>query len=157
MRSPFLFLAISVLIPAFSASALELDNDNRFPGIKLLMSDKELKETGLDKLTDSEIQALDQWLIRYTATDAKILQKKAPEVKKEARKDIYSRIDGEFTGWSGSTVFYLKNGQVWKQRLRGKWRTSQINPEVIISRNALGFYELSIVGYKRKIGVKRIK
>ena len=28
---------------------------------------------------------------------------------------IESRIDGEFTGWSGDTIFKLRNGQIWQQ------------------------------------------
>ena len=32
-----------------------------------------------------------------------------------ARKVVESRIDGEFTGWTGSTIFRLRNGQIWQQ------------------------------------------
>jgi len=28
---------------------------------------------------------------------------------------IESRVDGEFEGWDGETIFPLTNGQIWQQ------------------------------------------
>ena len=130
----------------------------KFPGIQTIMSAAEFEEAGLGKLSEQELAALNRWLIRYTANDAVTIRKQVKEVKDESEKDIHTQIDGDFNGWNGETVFRLKNGQVWKQRLRGKWRTKKVSdPKVIISRNILGFYEMEILPQGRKIGVKRLR
>ncbi|HFB64557.1 MAG TPA: hypothetical protein ENJ60_03360 [Aeromonadales bacterium] len=70
---------------------------------------------------------------------------------------IHSRIDGEFKGWSGKTIFKLQNGQVWKQIGEGKVFRKATNPEVTIDRGVFGGYRLHVKGLKIKVYVKRIK
>ncbi len=77
--------------------------------------------------------------------------------KRETIDSIKSRIDGEFRGWTGKTIFKLQNGQVWIQRIRGKSFMRLNNPEVMITRNILGYYKITVVETGRSIGVKRIK
>ncbi len=79
------------------------------------------------------------------------------EEVREAQKDfeLVSRISGDFSGWDGETVFRLENGQVWRQRLRGRYFYSgPPQPEVRITRNYLGFYKLTVVETGKSIGVK---
>ena len=128
-----------------------------FPGIEKLMKEDEFHASGLHKLSEQERNALNQWLIRYTATEASLIRKSVPVVQKEVEKQIESHIDGVFVGWSGKTVFSLKNGQQWRQRTEGVWKTSRESPEVLIKRNFFGFYEMELVGTSRSIGVKRIR
>jgi hypothetical protein len=71
--------------------------------------------------------------------------------------DIYSRIVGEFTGWTGKTRFPLENGQIWEQRKGWRWRTKLDSPEVRIYKNFTGAYEMEIISAERSIGVRRIK
>ncbi|TQV84097.1 hypothetical protein FKG94_05375 [Exilibacterium tricleocarpae] len=137
--------------------ALVTHATEKFPGIKEIMSAADFEAAGLGKLSAEELAALDRWLIRYTANDAETIRREVEEVKVESDKDIRSRIEGAFSGWDGKTVFRLQNGQVWQQRLQGRWRTKLVDPEVIISRNIFGFYELEIVEKGRSIGVKRLR
>lgn len=67
---------------------------------------------------------------------------------------IRDRISGTFSGWRGKTLFRLDNGQIWVQRQRGYYRTSMENPEITITRNALGFFVLEVVSSGRKVPVK---
>lgn len=146
-----------------------------FPGVKDLMSPQEFKEAGLNKLSPSELEALNGWLLRYTTDDVPELVKEVPELKEAVAlkaavapapqplapepepERIDSRIDGKFKGWTGKTVFKLQNGQVWKQRQSGKYYKKIESPEVEITKNLLGFYVMKIVETDKRIGVKRIR
>lgn len=130
-----------------------------FPGLERLMNVEQFRKTGLTKLSDSELEALNQWLLTYTAGDAHILQGTNAAVR-EAEKNIEmtSRISGDFVGWTGKTLFSLKNGQVWQQRLAGRYRyVGPANPEARISKNALGFYKMTLVESGVSIGVKPVR
>ncbi|MFT4767253.1 MAG: hypothetical protein ACI8RN_000378 [Glaciecola sp.] len=141
-----------------SASFVGAANDD-FPGFEKLMSDQEFVETGLGKLNAKELEALNQWLIRYTAGDAVVLQA-TNEAVREAEKsyEVESSITGEFSGWTGKTVFRLENGQVWEQRLSGRYPyRGPANPKVVISKNFMGFYKMTLVDVDRSIGVSRVR
>ena len=144
-------LALALLCAALTAKAA----GDRFPGVEKLMSDEEFRAAGLDQLSPAQLEALDRWLVRYTAGDAEVLQQSNEEVR-DAKKDyeVRSRIVGDFDGWSGGTVFRLENGQVWDQRLDGRYfYDGPPNPEVVIDRNWLGFYRLTVVPTGKRIGV----
>ena len=127
------------------------------PKVQDLMTPAEFHASGLDKLSPVELDALNTWLLRYTAVDAPVVRKTSPEVKREAADTppqvIHSQIDGKFSGWSGKTLFKLKNGQVWKQRLSGDYRTTLTDPEVEIYQKYFGFYWMKIVETGRSVGV----
>ena len=69
---------------------------------------------------------------------------------------IKSRIDGEFKGWDGDTVFKLTNGQVWQQAEYGYLYHYAYNPEVIIYKVDFG-YEMMVKGLDKSIKVKRLE
>ena len=130
-----------------------------FPGIETLMSPQEFKAAGLDKLSAAEREALNSFLIRYTAEDAPVLLTTNEEVREASKDiDIRSRVKGDFRGWSGETVFQLENGQIWRQRLSGRYsHAGSPNPEVRITRNFMGFYMLTVVETGKKVGVKLVR
>ncbi len=130
--------------------------EDSFPGIRELMTDEELRASGVDQLTEPQIQALNQWLIHYTANESELI-KQTTEVKQEAFQPIESAIIGTFHGWSGKTTFQLENGQIWQQRYSDQWVTKMENPKVTITQNFFGFYKLEVEGKNKTIGVKRIK
>jgi hypothetical protein len=70
---------------------------------------------------------------------------------------IESRYDGEFTGWSGNTLFRLENGQVWKQAQSGRIAQRQSRPLVTIERTTLGTYRMTVEGSSESIRVERVK
>ena len=67
---------------------------------------------------------------------------------------IETRIDGDFEGWEGETIFKLMNGQIWQQ--------SEYNyhyafmPEVLIYRSG-GGYKMKVDGIGDSIRVTRLK
>lgn len=140
--------------------AVAAGRDGGFPGIEALMTPAEYEAAGLEKLTPRERDALDQWLIRYTAEDAPALITNDAEVKKAAREqEIRSTVMPPFDGWSGNTVFTLANGQVWQQRRQGNYAytSSATAPEVRITRNFMGFYRMELLESGARVLVKRIK
>lgn len=153
MKLTIRMLCFTLASTAFCAAAA----DDDFPGIRKLMSSEEFSAAGLEQLSGRELEALNAWLLRYTAGEAEVLQTKSKAVR-EAREEfeVTSRIAGDFRGWSGDTVFYLENGQVWRQRLDGRYvYKGPPNPEVRISRNLLGFFKLTLVAEGRGVGVSQ--
>lgn len=69
---------------------------------------------------------------------------------------IHSYIEGKFTGWSGSTVFKLGNGQVWQQSEPDDYATELMNPEVVIKKLRFG-YLLTLPGRGHTVFVQRIQ
>jgi hypothetical protein len=128
-----------------------------FPGIESLMSAEEFRAAGLEGLSPAQLKALNDWLIRYTAEDAPVLESR--EAVREVKKDfeIVSRLSGDFSGWTGKTIFTLENGQRWQQRLEGRYSyDGPPNPEVRITRNFFGFHKMTLVDEDRGIGVTRL-
>jgi len=81
---------------------------------------------------------------------------KAIKVRSLEYSAIRSRIDGEFKGWDGDTVFKLTNGQAWQQDEYGYVCHYAYNPEVIIYKVDFG-YEMMVKGLGQTIKVKRLK
>lgn len=127
------------------------------PDIRKLMTAEEFAATGLSRLSNDEMDAINRWLVRYTARDAAKMISTSPAVKEIAGAAFRSRIDGEFSGWNGRTRFPLKNGQVWETRSSTRYRYSAIDPEVEITRNFLGQYRMRLVDTGRAIFVRRIQ
>jgi len=80
------------------------------------------------------------------------------EITNAEPDEIYSKIDGAFTGWTGKTKFKLQNGQVWKQvDPTRKMVFKAMNPNVTIRKAVFGSYRLKIEGLNSTVTVKRIK
>lgn len=145
--------ALALCLPLVSLAA-------DIPDVRTLMTPEEFRAAGLGKLSPAEIEALNRWVIRYTAKDAPYLRQHRDVVREEVERveadGIRSRIAGEFHGWDGKTVFRLENGQTWKQRLPGHWVHHASSPDVELRKNLLGFWMMRIVEADRAIGVKRI-
>lgn len=148
-----------LLIMAFSlVSASVTGSESDFPGVQELMSEEEFKAAGLDKLSPEERRALDGWLLQYTATEAPEMLISSEEVKEvEAQHVIQANVKQPFTGWEGNTVFYLDNGQVWRQRLDGRVTYNGDDTAVEIKKNFFGFYKLHHLDSDRSVGVSRIQ
>ena len=150
-----LLIAIALLT---LTAAPRADDTGKFPGIEKLMSPDEFSEAGLDKLGPEERQALDKWLVRYTAWEAPTMRANNAEVQEaENSFEITDTIKQPFTGWSGKTYFYLESGQVWQQRISGRYHYGGDDTAVSFRRNLLGFHVMELQATKKKIGVKRIK
>ena len=113
--------------------------------------------SGLSGLSNDEMDAINRWLMRYTAQDAADMISSSPAVSEIESAGIKSKIDGEFSGWNGSTRFPLKNGQIWGTRSTRRYNYSAIDPEVEITRNFLGIYRMRLVDTGKAIHVRRIR
>lgn len=79
-----------------------------------------------------------------------------PETSDESNQ-LHARVVGKFRGWSGKTVFTLDNGQVWRQRVSGRYTYTGDDTRVVISQNRFGFYDMRLVVADRSVGVSRVK
>lgn len=152
MRSLATALAVALVLGPVTTFAED------FPGVRQLMSEQQFREAGLHKLSDAEREALDRWLLGYTVGDAQELRRSNEAVQEaEEAVRIAARIKPPFRGWDGDTVFALDNGQVWRQRLRGRYFHRGDDTSVVISKNLFGFWEMTVTSSGRTVGVTRVK
>lgn len=69
---------------------------------------------------------------------------------------IESYIDGTFEGWTGDTVFALKNGQIWKQVSFSYVYHWAFMPKVLIYKSG-SVYKMQVEGVDQTITVERLK
>lgn len=69
---------------------------------------------------------------------------------------IESRIDGEFTGWDGETIFKLRNGQIWQQVSYAYKYKYAYSPEVLIYKSG-SVYKMRVDGVDGEITVRRLR
>ncbi|MDQ6879372.1 MAG: hypothetical protein M3082_17095 [Candidatus Dormibacteraeota bacterium] len=69
---------------------------------------------------------------------------------------VESRIDGEFTGWDGETLFKLQNGQIWQQTSYAYIYHYAYSPTVIIYQSS-GGWRLRVDGVAGTITVQRLR
>ena len=77
--------------------------------------------------------------------------------RNESDEPLTASYDGEFSGWSGQTLFKLDNGQVWRQSQSGRVSHRRSRPVITIKKGAFGSYRLSVDGLNKTIRVKRVK
>lgn len=169
----FFILCLSIQISAFGADG--------FTTVEERMSGKEFRETGLEKLTDEELAALNDWLRSHSvatlenasarpaasvaagsalANDSKDMRGLKGKTKDDDQdKVIHGTIIGTFDGWEGKgTLFKLTNGMVWQQTENDTFFVKPVeNPEITITRGLMGNWRLSMVGHNSAVRVKRIK
>ena len=68
---------------------------------------------------------------------------------------IVSRIDGDFEGWEGETIFKLENGQIWQQVTYAYTYRYAFRPKVLIIKTHCA-YKMSVDGVSGTIFVKRL-
>ena len=158
MRSQVLmYWAISAILVCFSVKVSADGKTQTWKGLEKMMSSGEFQAAGLEKLSPDELSRLNQWLLQFIAHDSQQVVKTDAAIQKLQNVPVRRRIAGIFRGWDGNTTFTLDNGEVWKQRLPGRYFAKMENPEVEIVKNLLGFYELKIVPSGKKVGVTRVK
>src|SRR5690606_7982570 len=102
-------------------------------------------------------EALDDWMLRFLAHESQQVVLTDEKVQALQNAPVRRRINGTFKGWSGDATCVLDIGEVWRQRLPGRYAVTLENPGVWILTNLLGFYELKVVANGRRVGVKRVK
>ena len=167
-----------LLVVPWSMTSAATDNTSQFDLLKS-MSVADYRATGLDKLSDAQIKALSAWFAIYQSQHpmncakgaaqtspktaatiaAGIPAAAAGSVQKSGNSSdvITSRIRGTFTGWSGSTIFKLDNGQTWQQIDESVMSIAAIqHPEVTISKGLVNTYYLRVKGLMDSVAVRQI-
>ena len=166
-----LFLVLGMSVPAWAAGT-QPSCAQRTPDVRNLMSVNEYTKSGLDKLTQQQVVALNAWLAKYThsmcsptSKSPSVAPTRPTSVEKNFGKPpeevdttnrIVSHIVGEFHGWTGETQFHLTNGQVWIQAGPGYYETNMKDPRVVIKKLLIG-YILQINGNGKEVFVRRIR
>lgn len=149
-------MGVCLLFASLGATAEESDSGS-WEGIQHAMSAEEFAAAGMNKLSAEELDSLNAWMKRFLAHDSQQIVNTDPEIRKLQITPVRRRIAGPFRGWSGKTVFTLDNGEVWTQRGLGRYFARLESPEVEISKNPLGFYQLKVVASGRIVGVARVR
>lgn len=148
---------------------------------------EEAARSGLNKLTAQELAYLEAWLSGQAAERAgepsvasvpptSVVSPSVPSTAAPATSSataaadpfdkpkqpprLVARVLPPFTGWEGQTEFRLDNGQVWRQRLPGRYvhKGGLESPtEVVITRNFFGFFVMTVPASGRGTGVERIR
>lgn len=146
-----------------------------------ILTADQFRSAGLDKLSPDQVASLNAWLTGYLRSQDQAASGSvapagtpAPAASAPAAStpaafgaamlkptvdepdNIHSSIQGKFTGWSGSTLFTLANGQVWQQSEPDDYSTVLMNPEVIIKKLNFG-YLLTLPGHGQTVFVIRVK
>jgi hypothetical protein len=79
-----------------------------------------------------------------------------PPVRATTPNVIESRIDGEFSGWEGETIFSLQNGQIWQQSSYAYKYKYAYSPKILIFKSGSG-YKMRVEGVDGDISVTRLK
>jgi len=139
-----------------------------FSTLEEQMTGKEFTESGLEKLSEEELAALNRWIrSRSLATvatgtpgsgtgDGRGFENQS--IRDMDRSTITSRLVGSFTGWDGQTTFKLENGMIWQQADKDKFYIKAVqNPVVIIEPGVFKTWRLSVEGYESECRVERIE
>lgn len=167
----FFILALSIHLAAQAA--------DEFSTLEERMSGKEFKETGLGKLTVTELSALNDWLRRHSvatlenasarpasggavasAASTEDLRGFPNQPKGNADDDVIrSTIVGSFEGWEKEgTLFKLANGMIWQMTEDDSFHIPPVeNPQIEIKKGFMKKWKLSLVGHKPKVSVTRIQ
>lgn len=158
MRRTALALALATtLLPAASAQAPS------FSTLEERMSAADFRRAGLEKLSEEELAALNEWL----RANAVALQA-APEGDRrgfrvaEDRKDegaISARIVGRFDGLSPRESFRLDNGQVWRSvDSTAVWRgVTAESPAATIRKGLFGGWRMTLDDHTGMAKVERVE
>ncbi len=159
MKKPFIALLAVLCVGAAQAQ-------QGFSTIEERMTGKEFTDAGLDKLSAAELATLNEWLRSHSVATLANENQEYSDVRGFENQhmasldgsDVVSRIKGEFSGWSGNTVFELENGMVWEQTEASTFHVPATTSAVaVIEKGVFNSWRLRIEGYNRDVRVKRVE
>ena len=153
-----------------------------FEGLQEEMSADEERATGVGKLSETELDTLNQWLrarfnqmqetvsAEVRASDAvereaEIERRVAVEVEAQTQPPISEKalddefeaeIVGPFTGWSGGAIFRLSNGQTWRQRNTAVYRHRGTDTRVRLARGYFGLWRMVVLSSGVSVSVSLV-
>jgi len=154
-------VAACLLLPVVTALSAET------PPFDLLkaMSAADFRATGLDHLSDAQLQALNAWIGGYEQKQASARcappsaseASARPAVSQSSGSGVAAYLVGTFTGWANGKKFTLDNGQVWEQiddTLVS--HAPLVNPKVTITGGLFNAHYLSIDGVSDSVTVRQV-
>lgn len=159
--NPFLPHGILLAVLAVVAPAQERFTDR--------LSAEEKKAVGLESLTPEQVAALNALVQRDRQLGAVQVREQAKaelreevkaqvkaEVKEQAKAEIrteqqqvretetrvLSRILGKYSGWDGTTLFKLENGQIWRQSEPAVFYTKPVDSPAVLIEKVYGGWRL---------------
>lgn len=157
MRRAFLLgLAFLFLLPISAKSPS--------PQLKIdqVVTEQELRDTGVSTISSAQRHALNQWLNRYTlkiiaaATAQQSAIQATPSARSSCSPAVESTISGEIEGWDGDTIFKLDNAQIWQQAAYDYTYFYAYRPDVTIYQTSAGC-RMKVENETETVLVKRIK
>lgn len=88
---------------------------------------------------------------------AKLVDKRESEKTKQSESAFEARLTGDFTGWTGKTIFKLDNGQVWRQRSSANYRHRGSDRRVKFKKNWMGGWEMTVVSSGKTVLVRKVQ
>jgi hypothetical protein len=146
---------VGLLVCGLTLQADAVAQGPNIPPVESLMDSATFSRTGLHKLSDEELANLNVWLGAFARSVLSIYGN-SPSAPTSTSNVIESRIDGEFEGWEGDTIFRLQNGQVWQQSSYAYRYSYAYSPRVTIYPVS-GGYEMKVDGVNDTVRVKRIR
>lgn len=156
-------LPLALVLALLTASVVAQD-DIGFSSLEERMTAAEFRAAGLDKLSDQELTALNEWIRMRSLAEQEALALAELQARREgpvpirdmAEEPFEAFIVGAFDGWSGKTEFQLDNGMVWEQVGNDRYTTAPMeNPKVIIRPGLFGGWTLQVEGYNKRTNVRR--
>ncbi len=145
-----------------------------FSSVEERMTGQEFTASGLHKLSDEELAALNSWLRNHSVATLEntaarsggsagadydaFADRRGFEGSHTDTNTIVSRLVGDFDGWDGDTIFTLENGMIWKQNETDTLSTrTLVNPVVTIKSGFFDTWRLSVEDYNKSLKVVRIQ
>ncbi len=123
------------------------------------MNESERNKTGLYKLSEDEIKALQNWLNKTHKEMVQTEQEKNAGFKQKqqtSEQTIITRLEKKYTDVLGYNYYRLTNGQVWKQIQSGQITIKGDQQEITIEPKMMGSWLMKGDGNKG-VKVKRIR
>ena len=113
----------------------------------------EFPEQGADERATP--QAIEAEVDRRVA--AKLADNPERKQSKQSESAFEARLTGDFTGWTGKTIFKLDNGQVWRQRSSANYRHRGSDRRVKFKKNWMGGWEMTVVSSGKTVLVRKVQ
>lgn len=124
--------------------------------VRQLMDPATRARTGVDKLDEAEVAALNAWFADYAVRLLQYSERRNADAGGGCNPAIETKIDDDFEGWDGDTIFKLANGQIWKQSSYAYTYHYSYRPDVVIYASG-GGCKLKVDGVSGEISVERLK
>jgi hypothetical protein len=148
---------LSALLLAIGGMALHAQQAS----LQQRMGAEDFKAAGLDKLSPTELQHLEQWLADHDKAPVKMVDASGEPVfyaSGAKRQTIHAHLAGAFEGWHGKDVVALDNGQRWKQVGDDKPVCKRADkPAVVVKPSILGNWLMYVDGCSDSVHTRRVQ